>query len=88
VEDVAVRWCDVDVTGDDEVGVVDEPAAHLLRECVDECELVLVVPVIHRPPVRYVGGDNPQRLGDADDAAQDARLPVEVLVAEVTRGDD
>ena len=86
VEHVAVGGRDVHVAGDDEAGVVVAPAAGPLGQGGDEVELEVVVPVPDGPPVGDVDRHHPHRLGAVDQAADDAGVAVEVLVAQVARG--
>ncbi len=71
VEDVTVGSGDVDVTGHHDVSVEGEPLADAFGERVEECQLVLIVPVVDGAAVWDVNRNDAQRLMSGDLAADE-----------------
>jgi hypothetical protein len=87
MEDVAVRGRDVDIPGNDHVSLI-HPFGEALSEGVEEGELVVVMPMPDLAAMRHVEAHDLNRYMAVDDAADQAGLPIEVLVAERARCDD
>src|SRR5436189_5005392 len=85
MEHIAIGRRDIDVAGNDDVRVVEEPALGPSGKRVEERQFVAVVPVVDGSTVGDIDGRDTQWRRDADDATRYPWLTIEELVVKIAR---